>query len=190
MVVVSRIVPAQPSQAGPDQIGVLVFFDFSPASRAFLTRLGRWASGAGHHIVLDREPLLAGGNDAPFARAFVVARTLGVTDSILPGVFGLAADSPRSPSGASVPINAIANIFKSAGINNVEFSAAWNSSTTDSGLVRARALAARYQVSRAPAVIVNGLWRLVPAAGADASNLIAALDQQIAVVANREAVNQ
>lgn len=189
-VTVSRIVPAQPSQAAPDQIGVLVFFDFSPASRALLSRLVRWASGAGHHIVLDREPLLGGNGDVPLARAFMVARTLGVTDSVLPGLFRLAGHAPRKPSDAATATTAIAEVFAPAGINSVEFDAAWNSPATDNGLVRARALAARYQVSVAPTVIVNGLWRLVPAAGAAASSLIAALNQQVAVVANGEAANQ
>ncbi|MGH8271675.1 MAG: hypothetical protein ACRESG_05035 [Gammaproteobacteria bacterium] len=188
-VAVNRIVPAQPSQAAPDQIGVLVFFDFSAASQALLGRLAQWASGAGHRIVLDREPLIGGGNDITFARAFVVARTLGVTDSVLPGLFALAAKTPAKQTDAAAT-TAIANIFKPVGINGVEFAAAWSSPAAGNGIVRARALAARYQIAQARVVIVNGLWRLVPAADADASSLIAALNQQIAVVASGEAANQ
>lgn len=188
-VAVSRIVPAQPSLAAPNRIGVLVFFDFTPASRAFLARLKQWAAGAGPRIVLDREPLVKG-DETPLARAFVVARTLGVTDSVLPNLFGFAADVSRKQRAPAPSTAAIAGVFEPAGINGVEFTAAWNSPAADDGLIRARALAARYEVSGAPVVIVNGLWRLVPAAGADAASLIAALDRQISVVGNTEAVNQ
>lgn len=188
-VAVSRIVPAQPSLAAPNQIGVLVFFNFTPASRAFLARLKQWAAGAGSRIVLDREPLVKG-NDVPLARAFIVARTLGITDSVLPSLFRAAAEMPRKQQAPAPSTAVIAGAFKPAGIGGVEFTAAWNSPAADNGLIRARALAARYEVSGAPVVIVNGLWRLVPAAGTDAASLIAALDRQISVVGNTEAVNQ
>ncbi|MDN5864373.1 MAG: hypothetical protein L0I62_04050 [Gammaproteobacteria bacterium] len=178
---VIRLVPAQPSQVAPSEVSVLVFFDFNQASKTLFERLALWAKNVGGHVVLDRELVMAPG-PAPLARAFVVARTLGVTDAVLPALFELAARQPpretqQAFSGAEPPIKpAIADIFRSVGINEIEFNAAWDSKLSDAGLRRARAMAERFQIHAAPVIVVNGLWKLVPMAGASANNLVDALN--------------
>lgn len=179
---VTRIVPAQPSQVAPAKVSVLVFFDFKPTSRTLFQALDAWAQGAGSGIVLDREPLVDS-NKAPLAHAFVVARTLGVTGTVLPALFNLAAAPPkhknRNQDDAAALKSAIADIFASAGINGIEFQAAWNSSVSKNGLLHARLMAGRFEAGSAPLLIVNGLWKLEPASGASTAEMIAALEHQV-----------
>lgn len=182
---VQRIVPAQPSGVAPDQIGVVVFFDFTPESRRLLARLHNWGANGGTRIVLDREPLVASLPD-PLAHAFVVGRTLGVLDAVLPGLFKLGADAHAGAPDEA----ALEKVFAPWGIDTVEFDAAWNSPTAAAGVTRAQALAARYGVTGAPVIVVNGVWRIVAGPGASAGDLIAALNDRVAAVSTMEAENQ
>lgn len=184
-VAVQRIMPAQPSGATPDQIGVLVFFDFTPASRVLVARLRQWAANAGDNVVLDREPLAASAPE-PLVRAYVVARILGIADPVLPELFNLDTDALKGDRQQK----ALAAVFRRWGIDELEFNAAWNSSAADTGVTQARALADRFGVTRAPAIVVNGLWRLVPADPGATDALIAALNHRVAAAASAEAQNQ
>ncbi|HEX5314279.1 MAG TPA: DsbA family protein [Gammaproteobacteria bacterium] len=184
---IDRVVPAQPSGAGPDQIGVLVFFDFSPASQALMNYLEGWSARAGRHVALDREPLVTAAA-APLARAFVVARTLGVIEPVLPALFKLAAK--EDPAAAPPTAMAVKGVFAPWGIDPIEFHAAWRSPVATDGVTRARALAYRFGVTTAPVIIVNGVWRLTPAPGTKPRKLIGALDARIAAAATLEAENQ
>lgn len=184
-VTVQRIVPAQPSGAAPDQIGVVLFFDFSPASLRLIRELRSWGGETGTQIVLDREPLPSMGSD-PLVRAFIVGRRLGVASEILPALFKLAAHLP--PAGQIQ--RALADVFKPWGIEPVAFDAAWKSPRTSAGVTRALALEARYQVSSAPVIVVNGVWRIAAPPGTSPQALIAALNGRVAAVATSEAENQ
>jgi hypothetical protein len=179
---VRRMIPAQPSQVAPDRVSVLVFFDFKPASKALFHALDAWAQGAGSEIVLDREPLVDS-DKSPLAHAFVVARTLGVTETVLPALFKLAASPPepqnKNQDDEVALKSAIADIFDSAGINEIEFQTAWNSGASKSGLLHARLMSGRFEAKGAPLLIVNGLWKLEPGSGASADETIAALDRQV-----------
>jgi len=181
-VTVQRIVPAQPTGAPPDRVGVLVFFDFTPASERLLREVRQWAAGAGDGIVLDMEPVDSG-KHPELARGFVVARTLGVTATVLPGLFQLG-DSPLKDKQLH---QALASLFQDAGINGLEFNAAWKSNATRSGVMHAQSLAERFDIAAAPAVVVNGVWRLTAAGPA---GLMGALQNKVAQVAASETENQ
>lgn len=195
-VAATRLVPAQPSLAGPERIGVLVFFDFTRASETLLARLPTWLGDTGRPIVLDREPVVTGTDATPFARAFMVARTLGVTSSVLPALVKLAqAGSANGQSQSRQQSTgkmraAIAAAFAQVGINQIEFTAAWNAPATSAGLVRARAMSARFQVASAPVLIVNGQWKLLPSAAASVTDILTALNVKLAAAAARIAANR
>ncbi len=196
-VVATRVTPAQPSQAGPNRIGVLIFFDFNPGSQALFKQLAVWARGLGRPVVLDREPTVTGSGPVPLARAFVVARTLGVTDAVLPKLFQLAPTLPkmnRPGADRQAELNkvhaAIAKVFAAAGINRIEFSAAWNSAAADAGVIRARAMTGRFQVAQTPIVVVDGLWKLIPGSGASAGDIVAMLERKVTAAAARIAANR
>lgn len=181
---VQRIVPAQPSGAGPRHVGVTVFFDFSPASASLMEQIQRWAAGAGSSVVLDRQPLEKG-SDPGLARGFIMAQTLGVSGSVLPGLFEIARGSLRGDQLRK----ALAGLFHGSGINGLEFNAAWKSPATEDGLTRARSLAERFGIQSAPAIVVNGVWRLTPAAGGPTA-LLEALESKVAEVSASETENQ
>jgi|GEM_PF-1550216 len=171
---VARLVPAQPSGSRADQVGVVVFFDFSHASREMLKRLDQWAANAGSEVVIDREPLVTP-TSAPLAHAFMAARTLGIAGPILDGLFNIRPD----PARPDTTRQALAKLFQSWGMGSLEFNAAWGSTATHNGFIRAQSLAARFEVSSAPAIVVDGLWRLTPAQPATLGPLFAALDKKV-----------
>ncbi|MGH8274491.1 MAG: hypothetical protein ACRES9_09635 [Gammaproteobacteria bacterium] len=196
-VAVTRLVPVQGSQTAPNRVGVLLFFNFTPASKALIGRLVTWAGGVGQTVVLDREPLV-GDDPAVLARAFIVSRTLGVTASVLPALFELGANRPdmKTMSYADKQKEtkklraAVAGIFANVGIVGIEFNAAWHSKATDNGMVRARVLSERYGMKQAPALIVNGIWKLTPEAGASSADVLAALDRKVGAAVAQITANQ
>lgn len=154
---VANLVPAQPSGSRADQVGVVVFFDFTQESRRLLKRLNQWAANAGSEVVIDREPLVTPAT-APLAHAFMAARTLGIPGPVLDGLFNIHTD-PAHPGATR---RALAKLFQSWGTGPLEFNAAWNSDATRNGFLRAQSLAERFGVAKAPAIVVDGLWRLTP----------------------------
>lgn len=184
---VRRIVPAQPSQVSPREVSVLVFFDFSRDSRTLFNHLSTWAKDVSGLVVLDRE-VITKHDTLALARAFIVARTLGVTGSVLPKLFNLAHRQRQKPANSSSGDESgslkskIAAIFKSVGINAIEFQAAWHSQASEQGLRRARAMAGRFQVEQAPIIVINGAWKLIPEPGASAQALIDALSRKMSQV--------
>ncbi len=181
---IQRIVPAQPTGVGPDQVGVLVFFDLTPRSGRLLAQLREWASNAGDRVVIDREPIVQPA-DQPLARAFVVARTLGVVQPVLPRILELGGGSLTHPQIQK----ALAAAFQAWGIDSLEFDAAWRSPAASSGLIRGEALAERFDVRKGPVVVVNGTWRLSTPAN-DVAGLISALGRKVSEVANMESENR
>lgn len=154
---VSRLVPTQPSGTSADHVGVVVFFGFGPASHSLLKRLDQWATSAGGDVVINREPLVTP-ITRPLARAFMTARTLGITNPILDGLFSMKPD----PSDPKATRKRLRTLFKAWGIGAVEFDAAWSAQVTDNGFIRAQTLAERYEVKHVPAIVVDGIWRLTP----------------------------
>lgn len=184
-VVTSRLVPTQPSGTGAEQVGVVVFFDFGAASHALLKRIDQWAESAGNEVVIDREPFVTQ-LDMPLARAFVTSRTLGVTNPILNGLFNIKAN-PADPQATQKQLQ---SLFKTWGIGEVEFDAAWNAPVTGNGLTRARSLAQRYGVTQAPAIVVDGIWRLTPTNPNAIGALIQALNDKVGKAALIASENQ
>lgn len=175
---IAPLVPAQPSGSRADQVGVVVFFDFSPSSRALLERLDRWATNAGGEVVIDREPLVTPAS-APLARAFMAARTLGIAQPVLNGLFDIRPDLAHPDT----MHQALAKLFRSWGAGPVEFNAAWDSAPTRNGFIRAQSLAERYGIKSAPAVVVDGLWRLTLTQPNDLAALFKALNDKVSAAA-------
>ena len=171
---IARLVPAQPSGSRAEQVGVVVFFDFSPASRAMLKRLARWAANAGNEVVIDREPLVTP-ISSPLARAFMAARTLGIAGPVRDGLYNIRPDSAHP----ELTHRALARLFQSWGIGPLEFNAALDSQATRNGFIRAQSLSERYNITRAPAIVVDGRWRLTLVKPDALATLFDDLDQKV-----------
>ena len=182
---ISRLVPTQPSGTGAGQVGVVVFFDFSAASHALLKRIDQWAADAGNEIVIDREPYVDQ-LDMPLARAFMTSRTLGVTNPILDGLFNI----EPNPSDPQATRKQLQTLFKTWGIGKVEFDAAWKAQVTDNGFIRAQSLAQRYGVTKAPAIVIDGIWRLTAAGPNAIGPLMQALNDKVGKAALIASENQ
>lgn len=171
---ITHLVPAQPSGSRADQVGVMVFFDFSPASRAMLKRLARWAANAGNEVVINREPLVSP-ISSPLARAFMAARTLGIAGPVLDGLYNIR----PNPTHPKITHQALAQLFQSWGIGPLEFNAAMDSHATRNGFIRAQSLAERFDITRAPAIVVDGRWRLTLVKPDALATLFDDLDQKV-----------
>jgi len=182
---ISRLVPTQPSGTGAEQVGVVVFFDFSAASHTVLKRIDQWAASAGSEVVIDREPFV-NQIDEPLALAFMTSRTLGVTNPVLDGLFNI----PANPADPQATRKQLQSLFKTWGIGEVEFNAAWHAQVTHNGLIRAQSLAQRYGVKQAPAIVVDGIWRLAPAGPNDIGALMQALNDKVGKAALIASENQ
>ena len=182
---VSRLVPTQPSGAGAEQVGVIVFFDFSAASHTLLKRIDQWAVNAGSEVVIDREPYVTQ-LDMPLARAFMTSRTLGITNPVLDGLFNI----PANAADPQATRKQLQSLFKTWGIGAVEFNAAWHAQVTHNGFIRAQSLAQRYGVKQAPAIVVDGIWRLTPGGANDIGALMQALNDKVASAALIASENQ
>lgn len=182
---VSRLVPTQPSGTSAEQVGVVVFFDFSAVSHVLLKRIDRWAASAGSEVVIDREPFVTQ-LDMPLARAFMTSRTLGVTNPILDGLFNIK-PNPDDPQATQKQLK---SLFKTWGIGDVEFDAAWNAQITNNGFIRAQSLAQRYGVTQAPSIVVDGLWRLTPTGPNAMGALMQALNDKVGKAALIASENQ
>ncbi len=182
---ISRLVPTQPSGTGAEQVGVIVFFDFSSTSHALLKQIDQWAANAGSEVVIDREPFVTQLN-RPLARAFMTSRTLGVTNPVLDGLFNIK-PNPADPQSTQKRLK---SLFKTWGIGDVEFGAAWKAQVTDNGFIRAQSLAQRYGVTQAPAIVVDGIWRLTPTGPDAVGALMQALNDKVGKAALIASENQ
>lgn len=182
---VAPLVPAQPSGSRADQVSVVVFFDFSPASRALLKRLDRWAANAGGEVVIDREPLVTP-TSSSLAHAFMTARTLGIAQPVLDGLFNIRPD-PAHPEATH---QALVKLFQSWGTGKLEFNAAWDSTATRNGFIHAQSLAERFNIASAPAIVVDGQWRLTPTQPNDLAGLFSALNAKVSAAALIASENQ
>ncbi len=182
---ISRLVPTQPSGTSAEQVGVVVFFDFSSTSHTLLKQINQWAANAGSEIVIDREPFVTQFN-VQLARAFMTSRTLGVTNPVLDGLFNI----KPNPSDPQATQKQLKSLFKTWGIGDVEFDAAWKSQVTDNGFIRAQSLAQRYGVTQAPAIVVDGIWRLTPTGPNAIGALMNALNDKVGQAALIASENQ
>lgn len=178
---VTRIVPAQPTYTAPQKISVAVFFNFTETTQKLLATLKSWAADAGGDITFEEVPLVSSA-DRGLARAFYVAQTLGISGPVSSSLFDL-----RKVVKSLVMMKA-AKIFHSWGIGKIGFEAAWSSKRTEKLLLKAEALAARYEVRDGmnPVVIINGAWRLNVSQSVKPAQVIKVLDSKIAWLRNTD----
>lgn len=149
-----RIVPNQPTGAGPDTVVVDVFFSFNDAKSHLLTKqIRHWHKTMNGNVDLRFIPLANRATDA-LVHAYYVAKDLNVLGSVEPGLWKLAGQSSDVTEKTLVPL------FRSAGVASIDLHIAWRAPRVQDFLDRALATAERFNLHHKVGVIVNGEYRV------------------------------
>ena len=152
------VTPAQPTDVKPGQIEVIEFFWYGcPHCFALEPFVVQWEKTKPRNVVFKRVP--AAMKDSEFyvdAQATVTADLLGIGDKIREPFFN--AIHVDDDEALRTDKDAIRGFFGKFGVKPADFDATWNSFGVQTGLARDQQLAARYNVSGVPTVIVNGKW--------------------------------
>ena len=150
--------PAQQIDVKPGQIEVIEFYWYGcPHCFALEPFVVQWEKTKPKNVVFKRVP--AAMKDSEFyvdAQATVTADILGIGDKVREPFFN-AIHVDQDVALASDK-DAIRSFFGKFGVKPANFDATWDSFGVQTQLARDQQLAARYNVSGVPTVIVDGKW--------------------------------
>ena len=150
----TRTLPRSVEEA--DKVEVLEFFWYGcPHCFSLEPYLEKWAEeGAPESARLIQVPAALNPNWRIHARAFYVAKTLGVLDS----VHGPLMEAIHVEGKALNDKEALAEFFSEQGVSEAEFEKAFASFAVETGMRRAAFLAERAGISAVPSIIVAGKY--------------------------------
>ena len=150
--------PAQATAVQPGQIEVIEFYWYGcPHCFALEPFIVQWEKTKPKNVVFKRVP--AAMKDSEFyvdAQATVTADILGIGDKVREPFFN--AIHVDDDEALRTDKDAIRSFFGKFGVKPADFDATWDSFGVQTQLSRDQQLAARYDVSGVPSVIVNGKW--------------------------------
>ncbi|MGD8379256.1 MAG: thiol:disulfide interchange protein DsbA/DsbL [Gammaproteobacteria bacterium] len=150
------LVPAQPTSAGPDKIEVIEFFWYGcPHCFAFEPFVEKWLESKPDNVVFRRVPAVINPAWKLLARAWYVAKALGVTDTMHKALF----DAIHVDHRQITSVTELEQFFVDHGVSKEQFDNTYHSFEVDNQMRRATELAQRYQVTAVPTMIVNGKYR-------------------------------
>jgi thiol:disulfide interchange protein DsbA len=152
------VTPAQPTDVKPGQIEVIEFYWYGcPHCFALEPFIVQWEKTKPRNVVFKRVP--AAMKDSEFyvdAQATVTADLLGIGDKVREPFFK--AIHVENNEALRTDKDAIRSFFGKFGVSPKDFDATWDSFGVQTQLARDQQLAARYNVSGVPSVIVDGKW--------------------------------
>lgn len=154
-----RVVPAQPTSAGPGQVEVIEFFWYGcPHCFAFEPYLENWLAHKPDNVVFRRIPATANPAWAPQAHAFYTAQVLGIVDKVHKPIF----DEIQVKRHFLNSEQDFEQFFEKYGVGKQDFENAWNSFAVNTKLKQSKVLEERYRVLGVPTVIVAGKYSTGP----------------------------
>ena len=172
-----RLSPVQPTSSGPEQIEVAEIFWYGcPHCYTFDPYLESWKEDLAADVSFVRVPAVWNPLLQLHARAFYAAEVLGITEEVHTPIF-------REIHVNGNPLNseqALAGFFEQFGVNEEDFSGAFNSFAVHTRLQRADELSRRYRISSVPTVIVNGKYSASAASAGDYPALMELIDELVA----------
>jgi len=153
------VTPAQPTDVKPGQVEVIEFYWYGcPHCFALEPYVVAWEKNKPKDVVFKRIP--AALKDSEFyvdAQATIAADLLGIGDKIREPFFD--AIHVQNQVELTSDVSALRTFFGKFGVKPADFDATWGSFGVQTGLARAQQMAARYEVSGVPTVIINGKWK-------------------------------
>jgi thiol:disulfide interchange protein DsbA len=149
------ISPAQPT-ANPDKIEVIEFFWYGcPHCYSFEPSLTKWLKALPANVEFIRIPAIFNEQWGKHAKAYFTAEALGVVDAVHSDFFNAIQEKKQELETE----DQLAKFFAAHGIKEAEFRDAYNSFMVDSKMRQAPALAAKYEITGVPAIVVNGKYK-------------------------------
>lgn len=177
-IVQSATAPASPLPK--DKIQVIEFFNYGcPACNHFEPALEKWlANGKPKDVAFERVPVVFHPEWDILARAYYVAKDLGVESKITPAIFNAI---HQQGDDLSTPA-ALAKFFAQHGVKEQDFNSALQFSPgIDAQMMRGENLMGVYQVFQIPTLLINGKYQTnLGMADGDGNRMIQIADYLIA----------
>lgn len=151
----TKIVPAQPTGAGPGKVEVTEVFWYGCGHCFTLDpAIESWRAKKPAYVEFVRVPAMWNDATRMHARVFYTAELLGKLDQLHTLIF-------RELHVSGNPLNTVEKIsefFQKHGVSKDEFTQAFSSFAVESKLQRADFLNRRYRIQSVPTVVVNGKY--------------------------------
>ncbi|MCP4788723.1 MAG: thiol:disulfide interchange protein DsbA/DsbL [Gammaproteobacteria bacterium] len=152
---VNYAVLAQPIKSNTGVIVVNEFFGYScPHCNAFEPSLHHWAEQQQSDLAFVPVPVVFGRSWEPYAKAYYMARQLGILDQTHSAMYNAVHIQKRRISTRA----ALQNFFAEQGVNEADFDKAYNSFDLKNKLRQGNRLAARAKITGVPTMLVNGKY--------------------------------
>ena len=115
----------------------------------------KWLKTKPDFVTFTRMPAIFRDSWEPLARAFYVAKALGVLDRIHEPLF----NSIHIKRQKNFKKDDIRAFFVSQGVSAADFDKTWNSFQVANQVARARDLGKRFKIQGVPSFVVDGQWR-------------------------------
>lgn len=155
---------------------VTVFAYDDPQSFHFAPLLARWARDHAGAVHLVQLPVTGDPRKRLQARVYYAARLLGVAER-LHGVLFDALHLAKRDLGDE---DQLTDFFAANGVDPAAFRQAFHSSAVQTALHKAQVLNHGYNTATAPALIVNGCYKITPQTAATPARWLAVLDHLVA----------
>jgi thiol:disulfide interchange protein DsbA len=170
-----KIVPAQPTNVGPDKVEVVEAFWYGCGHCFSLDpAIESWrGKGKASYVEFVRLPAMWNETTRMHARLFYAAELLGKLDELHSLIF-----RELHVNGNQLnTVDKIAAFFQQHGVSKEEFTKAFSSFAVESKLQRADFLNKRYRIQSVPTVIVNGKYSTDVGAAGGESQLFALINE-------------
>lgn len=145
--------PTETTQKGQVEV-VDIFWFGCPHCYHFLPHMEAWLKHKPKYVLYRRMPAIFNAEWALHARAFYVAKVLGVADKIYRPLFdamhkqGLMLNTKAS----------LADWFTKYGVSKAEFDNTWDSFTVNALVNKSQVMQEKYGVEGTPSVVINGKY--------------------------------
>lgn len=147
--------PAQPTQ-NPEKIEIIEFFWYGcPHCYSFEPVLDEWLKNKPDNVEFIRQPAIFSPLWGKHAKAYFVAKELGVIDKVHADLF----DAIQNKKQKLTSEDQLAKFFIAHGVDETEFRNIFNSFLIDTQVRQAKAMAPRYGITGVPAIVINGKFK-------------------------------
>ncbi|MDQ7090651.1 MAG: thiol:disulfide interchange protein DsbA/DsbL [Methylococcales bacterium] len=173
--------PAQPV-TNPSKIEVIEFFWYGcPHCYSLEPYINKWLATKPENVDYIRQPAAFNQQWEDHAKAYFVAETLGVVDTVHADFF----DEIQNQKKKLQTEEQLAGFFIAHGVDKAKFHEIFNSFIVDKKVRQAKVLPARYGLTGVPALIVNGKYKISAKSAKGQENMIKVLDALIMEETNK-----
>jgi protein dithiol oxidoreductase (disulfide-forming) len=175
----TRLVPAQPTSVGPDQVEVIeVFWYGCPHCYALDSQIESWKKHKPSYVKFSRVPVMWSDVHRGHARLFYTMENLGKLDQLHPLAFReihvngnmLVGNDPASTEQMQM------DFLMRNGVTQQQFKQTYRSFSVETSLQRAEELTVRYRVAGVPMFVINGKYTADVASAGSPERLMTLID--------------